>query len=475
MIFKKRKKESEELPIYDLKPQVSENGDTKYVPKSKSSKWNTSALIKNVYWKIVLINLLIWLFCVNYFERTTLRSSLAACEWQRWEGWDKAARPHRIALVADPQLVDDHTYPGRFRLLTYFIKKLSDNYLFRNHRYVQTYLDPDTTIFLGDLFDGGRQWKPDAWMEEYKRFNKVYPKKPNRRMINDLPGNHDIGFESINIEARKRFSAFFGTPNEALEIGNHSFVILDTISLSSENKQLQEDSLEFLSTLNDHINPAFPRVLLTHVPLYRFTESQTCGPLRESKKPFPVMKGLQYQTVIDYEISKNILSTVKPTLVFSGDDHDYCDITHKYESDGVAMSAREITVKSASMTCGIKYPAIQLLSLHNPYDPKPKTTLEPDNTLKTKMCTLPKPYVAIFVYVTLLVVSIISFIAAREKNLKLFMNSYERGILPVSSGKHPFSFRLLRDMRQIDLWFLLDFFYFIVILYIVFGLFYTFI
>lgn len=363
------------------------------------------SMLMSIRWKGILILLIIWLFAIQYFERLTVKRSMSKCKWENWENWDKSASTHRIALIADPQIVDDSSYSDRPSILNYFVKKISDNYLHRNYRFMQEYLDPDTTIFLGDLFDGGRDWQDKMWLDEYKRFNEVFPKKINRRVVESLPGNHDIGFESIDLEVVKRFSAFFGEANDVIQIGNHSIILLDTISLSSGDSNVNKESKEFLNSLDSRLNTHFPRILLTHVPLYRFNDKQLCGPLRESKNLFPVQKGKQYQTVIDFEISQEILSVVKPDIVFSGDDHDYCDVQYSYKYNGIDRPVREITVKSASMTCGIKKPAIQLLSLHNPYNSN--TQIESQDKFVTEMCYLPKPYFALKLYVFLFICSLI--------------------------------------------------------------------
>ncbi|CUM46569.1 uncharacterized protein AC631_02023 [Debaryomyces fabryi] len=398
MSHRRKEKTDDILPLH-LNSQ--DKHDFTYKPRAKSQ----SDIIKNchiVKWKILTVLTVIWIVIIHYFERISVRLSMEKCQWQNWEGWDKAAQPHRIALIADPQIVDDSSYQGRPAVLNYFVKKISDNYLHRNYRFLQEYLDPDTIIFLGDLFDGGRDWKNKMWLDEYIRFNEVFPKKPNRRTIESLPGNHDIGFETIDFEVVKRFAAFFGEANDIIEIGNHSIILLDTISLSSDDPLVSKDSTDFLSSLDQRLNPHFPRVLLTHVPLYRSNDKQLCGPYRESNKLFPIQKGKQYQTVIEFGISQQVLSIVKPDIVFSGDDHDYCDVRYSYDDNGSERFSREITVKSASMTCGIQYPAIQLLSLHNPYNLNPEIKLEKPKHV-TEMCYLPKPYFALKMYVFLFI------------------------------------------------------------------------
>ena len=138
----------------------------------------------------------------------------------------------------------------------------TDLYLKRSSTYLQKYLRPDTVLFLGDLFDGGREWStpksssPDKqyrgygdsfWAREYRRFGKIFidrfasgggfpasARSPARKLIASLPGNHDLGFASgIQIPVKKRFEAYFGPTNRVDILGNHTFVSVDTVSLSA--------------------------------------------------------------------------------------------------------------------------------------------------------------------------------------------------------------------------------------------------
>lgn len=92
--------------------------------------------------------------------------------------------------------------------------------------------------------------------------------------------------------------------------------------------------------------------------------------------------------------------------MFSGDDHDYCDVRYSFDDNGSERFSREITVKSASMTCGIQYPAVQLLSLNNPYNLDPQVKLATPKHV-TEMCYLPKPYFALKVYVFLFICTLL--------------------------------------------------------------------
>lgn len=338
----------------------------------------------------------LWLLVLHYFERVRVRQSLAACGWLQWESW--AGSPHRVVLVADPQIVDDHTYPHLPRAVAWMLRKMSDNYLHTNYRNMQEHLDPDSVVFVGDLFDGGREWDNPMWLDEYERFNQLFPEKQDRVLFRGLPGNHDIGFQNISLAVRRRFAAHFGTSNDYYVLGNHTFVQLDTISLMHEDEAVSAEPRAFLDSIESALDPLLPRILLSHVPLYRDPRVEVCGAGRESKKPFPLMRGHQYQTVIDYEVSVECLSKIRPTIVFSGDDHDFCDMLHVDYSDNSRVLAREISCKTASMTNGIRFPAYQLLSLYNP---GPSAT----KTYETQMCYLPRPYLGVSVYFALLLAS----------------------------------------------------------------------
>lgn len=364
-----------------------------------------------------------FLIITYVFERLRVKNSMAACQWENWENWHnenggnskKSEKshvvPHRVAFIADPQLVDDHTYPSLPRLLNYLIRRMSDNYHYINYRYLQEELEPHTTFFIGDLFDGGRDWEDEPWLEEFHRFNRIFPENtdPNRKSYRGLPGNHDIGFQTVDPVKVKRFAAHFGDSNAVYILGNHTFVQLDTISLSHEDPRVHTEPRHFLETCKAQLDPTLPRILLTHVPLFRDPRVETCGPGRESSNPFPLMRGVEYQTVIDHPFSEDILKNLKPVLVFSGDDHDYCDMTHVDYADNTKLLAREISCKTNSMTNGIKRPAVQLLSLNNPQEDEENTGGVSGRTYETTMCYLPSPYLGVKVYFLSLAFSMAMF------------------------------------------------------------------
>lgn len=419
--------------------------------------------------------------------------------------------------------MDPHTYPGRPWPLSTLTVKHTDLYLRKSFKLLQKYLAPDTVVFLGDLFDGGREWSTDAytgpenesldkqwnrygeafWLREYERFDRIFidpwihggktlrKGQIGQRLLASLPGNHDLGFGiGIRLPVRNRFNAYFGEGNRIDVIGNHTFVSLDTVSLSANgqpstapgntgvnvgNERVRKiwDSTEsFLSTVKpekarivrrelrlqaglpeyEPQNPAIldipgspsvsgdlskrskpetniPSILLTHVPLYR-PAGTPCGPQRERYPPsnnhanagdgsaldarnaLPVAAGVQYQTVLTSALSNEIIEKVGDVeFVFSGDDHDYCEVIHRgYTSRNGGV--REITVKAMSWAAGIRKPGFLMLSLWNPIDGNGNPIAGGDGaaitrTVDTHLCLLPDQLSIFISYLVLFLLTLI--------------------------------------------------------------------
>ena len=428
--------------------------------------------------------------------------------------------------MADPQLVDPHTYPDRPWPLSTLTVKYTDQYMRRSFSLIQSKLGPDSVLFLGDLFDGGREWATETtsspeerfqkygnafWKQEYERFGRVFsaelarsattsPPGPSqgmgRRMMASLPGNHDLGFGSgIQVPVRERFETFFGKGNRVDVLGNHTVVAVDTVSLSAmdqpdpatgrtqANEHIWREADDFLNAMEAHrataetrelrtlqgrtrrdsnrfqhaavaVGPSvdrpvekmadeekpesvgLPTILLSHVPLYR-KPATPCGPLREHYPPssskatkadvevevedepnaLQLSGGYQYQNVLTQTISNTLVSRIGPRLVhvYSGDDHDYCDIAHR-EFSG---SPREITVKSLSWAMGVRRPGFLLTSLWNPIHPRtgePITTTSTTTTGKTlqnHLCLLPDQ-LAVFIWYGLTLAFTLMVLLARS-------------------------------------------------------------
>lgn len=335
---------------------------------------------------------------------------------------------------------------------------ITDKYMYRSWNRLQDDILPEATFFLGDLFDGGREWggsrrpgghlddpKADAdwrtygdkyWYQEFERFMGIFRQREGQQVISSIPGNHDVGIgDGIDMRIYHRFVSMFGSANREVIVGNHSFVLLDTVSLSNTNNdRIHKPAQKFLKELQSrpsyHPYAPFeqdptpisasdkdalqkqssapkqeplPRILLSHVPFYR-PPNEPCGPFRTNTAAIRIGAGFQYQNVLHASLSTEILQAVDPILVLSGDDHDSCEIIHRE-----TKRIKEITVRSFSMVMEVRRPGFLLLSAWNPSPGSDDHRME--DTVQTHVCYLPDELgmlinYGIFAGLTLLVILI---------------------------------------------------------------------
>ncbi|RYP59461.1 hypothetical protein DL769_008520 [Monosporascus sp. CRB-8-3] len=358
----------------------------------------------------------LWVIVLLWGERWIFAAKVRSCDWDHWEDWPQGANPHRLIFIADPQIIDPHSYPGRPWPINPLTIRITDNYMRRSYKQLQTVLHPDTLFFLGDLFDGGREWKTahgnfddpewakghrpadeqkfleewrrkygeEYWLREYARFGEIFydnfnlggdspgPGQRGRKLISSLPGNHDLGFGAeVKVPVRQRFVAYFGEPNRVDVIGNHTFVSVDTVSLSAGTSAMKDEvdlrdiyapAREFLNDIKptkrravakelrfwkgepdelvfehkaedlgsaDYSNlptmdpgedaPDLPTILLTHVPLYR-VPGTPCGPFREHWPPAKPPQGQSTPVIPDHRNAISVSGGYQYQNVLSQED-----------------------------------------------------------------------------------------------------------------------------------------------------------
>ncbi|KAG0225069.1 hypothetical protein BGW41_004832 [Actinomortierella wolfii] len=182
-----------------------------------------------------------------------------------------------------------------------------------------------------------------------------------------MAGNHDIGFGDTTIStALHTYRGEFGPLNYELDVGNHRLVVLDTLALSAKTKNSPakveaQHLLDQIGEQDPRKSP--PRILFTHVPLYRPPHT-FCGDERETKPSIEQGRGLQFQNLVEEDLSQEILQKVQPRLVLSGDDHDWCRVLHTLP--GTTASVAEVTVPTFSFAQGVLQPGLVMLNLYNP-------------------------------------------------------------------------------------------------------------
>ncbi|KAF9581847.1 hypothetical protein BGW38_001003, partial [Lunasporangiospora selenospora] len=341
----------------------------------------------------------------------------------RQRGTDDGSGPqdwYRIAIIADPQLTDWYSYNQSGWVLT-LVEFYTDLFMRRSFHRLHNHLSPDAVLFLGDLMDGGRETEdPKEFFKNMDRFyNKVFyskdtawnqspivmdieendeqeqrnmgPRKAeeleepitgHHQQLVDVPmdrssraairesgksvrlfvaGNHDVGFgDTLIRKSMVRYKKEFGSVNYEIKVGNHSLIVLDTLALSANKTTIREEAQEFLSSIGNE-DPTAPRILFTHVPLFRL-DTTYCGEQREAKQLILDRNGEQYQNMVNASLSSEILRKIQPDMVFSGDDHDWCEIAHSLDN----RLTPEVTLPTFSFAQGIRQPGFVVLSLYNP-------------------------------------------------------------------------------------------------------------
>lgn len=314
---------------------------------------------------------LAWVLITLWLELGTFYRAQKACIWPDTE-FPKGSNLTHVLVVADPQILDHRSYPDRSILLQYLTQVVVDLNLRKNWRSALR-SQPDAVLFLGDMMDGGRVDMSDSEYEGYyRRFRSIF-KLDEKIPRYTIPGNHDIGLGSyswFSPKAYQRYTSHFGPLNFDITIGNHTFVLLNGPGLVEEDykrhghgigydqwKAVPGGTIDFVKKFAKKEQER-PVILLNHIPLSR-PEGSYCGPLRE-RGTLHRGVGVGYQNTLGIDSSRFLLDSIKPVLVLSGDDHDYCDYTHVLPTSD---TIREVTVKSLSMAMGIRQPGYQMLSL----------------------------------------------------------------------------------------------------------------
>ncbi|KAI0334967.1 hypothetical protein GY45DRAFT_967086 [Cubamyces sp. BRFM 1775] len=335
---------------------------------------------------------LLWCSFVVWYEFGSFHYALASCRWPDRALPASRERPAHVLLIADPQVKDLST--SRRIGLSSFSQFLVDLTL-KRHWHFASRMRPDVVVFLGDILASWRLIRSD---EEYERnlqkFRRIFHLDPSVTSYY-VPGNNDVGLNiepAVARQARQRFTSHFGPLNQKVVLRNHTLVMLDAAGLVEEDylraakyidyehwSPIPNGPVEFMRSLSDEVE-MHPPVLFTHIPLHR-PDRASCGPHREQGT---ILRGVGpgYQNTLGKKTTTFLLHTLRPEIVFSADDKDYCDYVHVppkptdvggHASDvsqaNVPRNVREVTLKSFAPSSEIRHPGFQLFSLTAPSQP----------------------------------------------------------------------------------------------------------
>lgn len=329
-----------------------------------------------------IINLLrfFWVVLVIWCEFGVFFYSLSDCKWPDKELKEAGSteKPTRVLLIADPQLPN----PRRSGISWLHYDASSTRYL-RKGWSVVTRLHPQVVVWLGDVLASGRYVTNEDeyknYVDEFKGIFATDKSVPSYF----VPGNRDVGLgesSAFSKNARKYFTEYFGPVNQEIDLAGHRLIFIDAPGLVDEDyrrhgkgKQYETwtpamgGPIEFIASVAIRASSS-PIILFSHIPLSR-PASTSCGPLRE-KGSIRASAGHGYQNMLGKETTRFVLHTLRPAVVFSGDNRDYCNMTHQLSASDANVlaktTAREVTVKSFSPSKHIRRPGFQLLSLIPP-------------------------------------------------------------------------------------------------------------
>ncbi|KAI0028754.1 hypothetical protein K488DRAFT_57855, partial [Vararia minispora EC-137] len=375
--------------------------------------WDMLTVVLRIFWACLIV----WVEIGVFFY------SLSGCRWPDavlennpvHTKQSSSSRPTHVLLLADVKVVP----PSNGR---HSISRLLDDVYLRKAWSAVSRFRPQVVVFLGDMLSSGNMIDDDSDFVQYvNRFHELFTLEPGVTTYY-VPGNTDIGLgvsSEFTRHVRDRYRSYFGPLNREVRIANHSLIILDAPGLVDEDyvraaqsisfdtwTPIRHGAIEFVKQTSNalqkrHADGASsePVILLTHIPLHR-AETKKCGPMREKGSIRRGAGKAGWQATLGKDTSQFLLDHLQPKAVFSGDDRDYCDITHTLLAKG--NEVREITLKSFSPSRHIARPGFQLLSLM-------PDAVRPSHT--SALCLLPPAGTPVRrIYMPLLALQVIFFL-----------------------------------------------------------------
>ncbi|OVA05817.1 Phosphoesterase domain [Macleaya cordata] len=320
----------------------------------------------------------------------------------------------KIAVLADPQLMDHTSLPLAPKSLALEIAQFyTDLYMRRSFLASILPFKPDLVLFLGDFFDGGPQLSDEEWQESLSRFRHIFDLNHRGRYsdipVYNIPGNHDNGYAAVlshNPKVIDRYEKEFGARDYRFTVGEVEFIAIDSQTLDGlEHGTLTSTTWNFVKNVSADVM-VHPRVLLTHIPLYR-PDWTSCGPQRSS----PIInqrvsrasydQDITYQNYLTEESSRLLLDLIRPVLVLSGHDHDQCTVTHLTQHGPI----KEHTLGTLSWQQGNLYPSFMLLTASK--NLTSSNTTKPEDAVSTQLCFLPMQLHIYIWYLSLFVLTVL--------------------------------------------------------------------
>jgi predicted MPP superfamily phosphohydrolase len=276
---------------------------------------------------------------------------------------------------------------------------------------------PDTIVFLGDLFDEASFSRDEAFREACQDFDNIFDFDRERQELIVIPGNHDVGFHNqmkYFPYLLQRFTKTFMS-TESIELSHTpktkhlNMILTNSMSFYNDSCMYCSQSMAELRQLENYLQKQYSQdpdsytapILLGHIPLYRPNDLNCSYPSRMSQK---VAKGnVEGDDVLHKVASMSLLTRLKPRISISGHTHMLCHTYHQIESNEKSESFYELTISSYNHKYAELKPGFLLMTANSTH-------------VFTKHCNLIEEWVVISVYlVTLLTILLRAIFLNRNK------------------------------------------------------------
>jgi hypothetical protein len=317
-----------------------------------------------------LVLAVVWSAALVYGELVV--HAVHACAFPRVEGFPD--EQFNVFVLADPQLVDEFAYPHLPSWAHAWVAYLCDVQLRRSWKAQISVARPHLAVILGDLFWGPFEFTDEAtWKLGVRRLNRVFGSTSDENTFRpSVPtmavcGNHDIGMYRCNVPLKlkelwlKTFGPFhweYRTPFNVTLIGVSNPLLQDDQCA----KNSKDESIAWLEKHQKEWASAGNRILFVHIPLEAHPARDTgqcdeAGRGRRAGYRLTRGGGMGYENVLRGDLTSMLLEKTRPSLVFSGDAHDLCEV--RVSSTGTW----DITLPSFSWMEGTFHTGYVLLSI----------------------------------------------------------------------------------------------------------------
>lgn len=372
--------------------------------------------------KIVRFIVLLFLL-MFYCEFLHYYFVLLFCKWptlphQQAKGTigEMKSQPLKMMILADTHLLGSREGHWLDRLRREWMME-------RSFQTAMTIHHPQVVFFLGDLLDEGKWCSNEEFAQHVKRFNKMF-EVPSDTVVHAVAGNHDIGFHyMITDYNRRRFSKAFSTsPVQMVHVEGLTFVLLNSMAMEGDGCNLCSQAVNELEDISWELKCAkgisegkevppvcngfnkfkySPPILLQHFPMYRPSDANCttldAAPAEEKYIPFR-----EKWDCLSQDASKQLFDWIKPRLIISGHTHHGCYILH----DNMVP---EWTVAS--------------FSWRNKKNPSFLLAVVTETDYAINRCFLPHEYTVFSIYITGLLLILLSLIFPRRSPIVLYTDT----------------------------------------------------